>query len=67
MSAASIWANGSAYKAERRLRMGTAIGPRLSLRQAPSLALTPELRQAIRILQMASVELTQHVEQELEL
>jgi RNA polymerase sigma-54 factor len=47
--------------------MGTSIGPRLSLRQAPSLALTPELRQAIRILQMPSTELTQHVEQELEL
>ena len=47
--------------------MATTIGPRLSLRQAPSLALTPELRQAIRILQMASIELTQHVEQELEL
>ena len=47
--------------------MGTGIGPRLSLRQAPSLALTPELRQAIRILQMPSTELIQHVEQELEL
>jgi RNA polymerase sigma-54 factor len=47
--------------------MGTSIGPRLSLRQAPSLALTPELRQAIRILQMPSVELIQHVEEELEL
>jgi RNA polymerase sigma-54 factor len=47
--------------------MGTGIGPRLSLRQAPSLALTPELRQAIRILQMPATELIQHVEQELEL
>ncbi|MCI0429021.1 MAG: RNA polymerase factor sigma-54 [Rhodospirillales bacterium] len=49
------------------MRIGTVIGPRLSLRQAPSLALTPELRQAIRILQMPSTELLQHVEQELEL
>jgi RNA polymerase sigma-54 factor len=47
--------------------MGTGIGPRLSLRQAPGLALTPELRQAIRLLQMPSTELIQHVEQELEL
>ena len=47
--------------------MGTSIGPRLSLRQTPSLALTPELRQAIRILQMPTTELIQHVEQELEL
>jgi RNA polymerase sigma-54 factor len=47
--------------------MGTSIGPRLSLRQAPSLALTPELRQAIRILQMPSLDLIQHVEEELEL
>lgn len=47
--------------------MGTSIGPRLTLRQAPALSLTPELRQAIRILQMPSIELIQHVEQELEL
>ncbi len=47
--------------------MGTSIGPRLNLRQAPSLALTPELRQAIRILQLPSIELAQHVEKELEL
>ncbi|HXV23516.1 MAG TPA: RNA polymerase factor sigma-54 [Alphaproteobacteria bacterium] len=47
--------------------MGTSIGLRLSLRQTPSLALTPELRQAIRILQLPSVELIQHVERELEL
>ena len=47
--------------------MGTSIGPRLNLRQTPSLALTPELRQAIRILQMPATELIQHVEQELEL
>ncbi len=47
--------------------MGTTMSPRLSLRQAPSLALTPELRQAIRMLQMPSIELIQHVDQELEL
>jgi RNA polymerase sigma-54 factor len=47
--------------------MASTIGPRLNLRQSPSLALTPELRQAIRILQMPSIELAQHIEQELEL
>ena len=47
--------------------MASTIGPRLNLRQAPALALTPELRQAIRILQMPSIELAQHIEQELEL
>jgi RNA polymerase sigma-54 factor len=47
--------------------MGTSIGPRLNLRQTQTLALTPELRQAIRILQMPTVELIQHLEQELEL
>src|SRR5687767_6620736 len=72
MCAGSISAKGSASSpcagAETASRsMGTSIGPRLSLRQAPSLALTPELRQAIRNLQMPSTELTQHVEQELEL
>jgi RNA polymerase sigma-54 factor len=43
------------------------IGPRLILRQTPALALTPELRQAIRLLQMATTDLIQHIEQELEL
>ena len=43
------------------------IGPRLILRQSPALALTPELRQAIRLLQMPTTDLVQHIEQELEL
>ena len=43
------------------------IGPRLTLRQTPALALTPELRQAIRLLQMPTTELIQHIEGELEL
>src|SRR5262249_38875366 len=47
--------------------MSTSIGPRLALRQSPTLALTPELRQAIRLLQMPSLELMTQVEHELEL
>src|SRR4051794_14875144 len=43
------------------------IGPRLTLRQTPALALTPELRQAIRLLQMPTTDLVQHIQQELEL
>ena len=43
------------------------IGPRLALRQTPALALTPELRQAIRLLQMPTTDLIQHIEGELEL
>jgi RNA polymerase sigma-54 factor len=47
--------------------MGTTIGPNLALRQSPALALTPELRQAIRLLQMANLELMEQIEHELEL
>ncbi|MSP68417.1 MAG: RNA polymerase sigma-54 factor [Alphaproteobacteria bacterium] len=43
-----------------------AIGPRLDLRQTQSLVMTPQLQQAIRLLQMSSVELTTYVEQEIE-
>ena len=41
------------------------LGPRLDLRQGQSLVMTPQLQQAIRLLQMSSVELTDHIEQEI--
>ena len=43
-----------------------ALGPRLDLRQSQSLVMTPQLQQAIRLLQMSNVELTEYIEQEVE-
>jgi RNA polymerase sigma-54 factor len=43
-----------------------AIGPRLDLRQSQSLVMTPQLRQAIKLLQFSNVEVASFVEEELE-
>ncbi|MDP7667614.1 MAG: RNA polymerase factor sigma-54, partial [Rhodospirillales bacterium] len=43
-----------------------AISPNLELRQSASLVLTPQLQQAIKLLQLSSVELLAYVEEELE-
>ena len=43
-----------------------ALVPRLDLRQVQSLVMTPQLQQAIKLLQMSNLELAQYVEQELE-
>lgn len=43
-----------------------ALTPRLDLRQSQSLVITPQLQQAIKLLQMSAVELEAYVEQELE-
>jgi RNA polymerase sigma-54 factor len=43
-----------------------ALGPRLEFRQTQSLVMTPQLLQAIRLLQFSSVELSAYVEAELE-
>ncbi len=43
-----------------------AIGPRLDLRQSQSLVMTPQLRQAIKLLQFSNVEVSAFVEEELE-
>jgi RNA polymerase sigma-54 factor len=43
-----------------------AIGQRLELRQRQSLVMTPQLQQAIRLLQLSNLELTEFVEQEVE-
>jgi len=43
-----------------------AISPNLELRQGTSLVLTPQLQQAIKLLQLSSVELLAYVEDELE-
>ncbi len=43
-----------------------ALGPRLDLRQTTSLVMTPQLRQAIKLLQFSNLEVSAFVEQELE-
>lgn len=43
-----------------------ALTPRLDLRQTQSLVMTPQLQQAIKLLQLSNIELTAFVEQELE-
>ncbi len=43
-----------------------ALGPRLEFRQTQSLVMTPQLRQAIKLLQFSNLEVAAFVEQELE-
>ena len=42
-----------------------ALAPRLDLRQSQSLVITPQLQQAIKLLQLSAIELAEYVEQEL--
>ena len=46
--------------------MRVALGPRLELRQGQSLVITPQLQQAIKLLQLTNLELEAYVEAELE-
>jgi RNA polymerase sigma-54 factor len=43
-----------------------AIGPRLEFRQSQTLVMTPQLRQAIKLLQFSNLEVAAFVEEELE-
>ncbi len=43
-----------------------AIGPRLDLRQSQSLVMTPQLRQAIKLLQFSNQDVTAFIDEELE-
>ncbi len=43
-----------------------ALGPRLELRQGQMLVMTPQLQQAIKLLQLSNLELSRYVEEELE-
>jgi RNA polymerase sigma-54 factor len=43
-----------------------AIGPRLDLRQTQSLVMTPQLRQAIQLLQFSNLEVSAFIDEELE-
>src|SRR5579863_5561844 len=61
MSAASIWARNS-----RCRRAIMALGQRLEIRQGQSLVMTPQLQQAIKLLQLSNIELAEYCESELE-
>src|ERR1700756_1753554 len=52
---------GLAYKP-----LTMALSQRLDLRQTQALVMTPQLQQAIKLLQMSNVELTSFIEQEIE-
>ena len=43
-----------------------ALGPKLELRQSQALVMTPQLQQAIKLLQLSNLDLNDYVEQELE-
>ena len=43
-----------------------ALGPRLDLRQSQTLVMTPQLRQAIKLLQYSNIEVASFVDEELE-
>src|SRR6266545_1722144 len=43
-----------------------AMSPKLELRQGQALVMTPQLQQAIKLLQLSNLELTAFVQQELE-
>src|SRR5580698_3474028 len=47
------------------LAVGMALSARLALRQSQAMVLTPQLLQAIKLLQMPNLELTQFIENEL--
>ena len=59
---AFTWAKGSVSNHLNAM----AISPRLDLRQSQSLVMTPQLQQAIKLLQLSNMELAAYVEQELE-
>src|SRR5678815_5858090 len=42
------------------------VGPKLELRQGQSLVMTPQLQQAIKLLQLSNIELAEYCEAELE-
>jgi RNA polymerase sigma-54 factor len=43
-----------------------ALAPRLEIRQGQALVMTPQLQQAIKLLQLSNLELSEYVEQEME-
>src|SRR4029077_7361322 len=62
------WGKDSAYKPHRTERFVNRIGfsQRLELRQTQALVMTPQLQQAIKMLQLSNLELADYVEAEIE-
>src|SRR6185503_17386260 len=68
-SGAFTWAKDSAYKpAPRPEHFVNRIGfsQRLELRQSQALVMTPQLQQAIKMLQLSNIELAEFVDGEIE-
>src|SRR5438552_14449227 len=65
---ASISASASAYRRLRAELLVNRIGfsQRLELRQSQALVMTPQLQQAIKMLQLSNIELADFVEAEIE-
>src|SRR5580658_613104 len=64
MCAASIWARNSRSRCGNTNMAG--FGQRLEMRQGQSLVMTPQLQQAIKLLQLSNIELAEYCEAELE-
>ena len=47
------------------MALGPSFAPQLNLRQSQSLVMTPQLRQAIQLLQYSNIEASQFIEDEL--
>src|SRR6266550_3993852 len=65
---AFTWERGLAYKPLRTERdvNRTGFSQRLELRQSQALVMTPQLQQAIKMLQLSNLELTQFVDAEIQ-
>src|SRR5688572_14080736 len=61
MCAATTWATSSACR-----RGEMALSPKLELRHSQSLVMTPQLMQAIKLLQLSNLDLVAYVDAELE-
>src|SRR5436190_9473243 len=65
---AFTWATGLAYKPLRTERdvNRTGFSQRLELRQSQTLVMTPQLQQAIKMLQLSNLELTEFIDGEIQ-
>jgi len=69
MSDAFTWASDSAYKPRSRTELlvnRSGLSQRLELRQSQTLVMTPQLQQAIKMLQLSNLELNALIEAEIE-
>src|SRR3954470_8812603 len=67
MSGAFTWARASAFSAPSGAFVSRLVfSQRLELRQSQALVMTPQLQQAIKMLQLSNLELAEFVEAEIE-